>query len=84
VRELRNVAHRHVLGISAERVDGDGKKLQACTFEEQIVAFERHLLEGSLRASRGHASVASDMLGLPRKTLYDKLRRHNLVPENFR
>ena len=90
VRELRNAAHRHVLGVSSQRDGGDGRGADegdaapGSSFEEQIAAFEHRLLEGSLRASRGHASIASDMLGLPRKTLYDKLRRHNLVPENFR
>ncbi|CAN5290372.1 sigma-54 dependent transcriptional regulator [soil metagenome] len=82
VRELRNVAHRHVLGVSVDHLDGG--EATSRSFEEQVAAFERHLLEESLRASSGHASVASDMLGLPRKTLYDKLRRHNLVPEDFR
>jgi two-component system C4-dicarboxylate transport response regulator DctD len=82
VRELRNVAHRHVLGIST--ATAHGIEARGRTFEEQVAAFERHLLEESLRTSGGHASIASEMLGLPRKTLYDKLRRHSLVPEDFR
>ncbi|MDB5818598.1 MAG: sigma-54-dependent Fis family transcriptional regulator [Rhizobacter sp.] len=85
VRELRNVAHRWVLGMPES---GDpamaGDDPQPRNFEEQMSAFERHLLETSLRATDGRASAASELLGLPRKTLYDKLRKHNLVPEQYR
>jgi two-component system C4-dicarboxylate transport response regulator DctD len=85
VRELRNVAHRYVLGMAADGDLLDGVPLEGRrSFEEQVGAFERHLLEEALRASRGRASAASETLGLPRKTLYDKLRRHNLNPEEFR
>ncbi|MDB5998740.1 MAG: sigma-54-dependent Fis family transcriptional regulator [Rhizobacter sp.] len=85
VRELRNVAHRWVLGMSEasdEAMLADGTRPR--NFEEQMSAFERHLLEDSLRSTEGRASAASELLGLPRKTLYDKLRKHNLVPDQFR
>ena len=33
---------------------------------------------------RGNASAASEALGLPKKTFYDKLHRLNVVAEDFR
>ena len=37
-----------------------------------------------LRRHRGNASAASEALGLPKKTFYDKLHRLNVVAEDFR
>ena len=36
------------------------------------------------RLSGGNVAVAAAQLGLPKKTLYDKLARHQLEPETFR
>ncbi len=84
VRELRNVAHRHVLGLSDWfDADADGD-VPTRSFEENMNAFERYLLEDSMRASGGRASAASELLRLPRKTLYDKLRKHNLISDQFK
>ncbi len=82
VRELRNVAHRHVLGLPDAFASDAGAA--SPSFEETMQAFERHLLEDSMRASGGRASAASELLRLPRKTFYDKLRKHNLVSDMFK
>ncbi len=84
VRELRNVAHRHVLGLPDTFADGSAAQAESRSFEENMHAFERHLLEDSMRASGGRASAASELLRLPRKTFYDKLRKHNLMSDQFR
>ena len=85
VRELRNVAHRHVLMLPdafSDRLGPD--EPESRSFEENMHAFERHLIEDSMRASGGRASTASEMLRLPKKTFYDKLRKHNLFPDQFK
>ena len=84
VRELRNVAHRHVLALPdtfAQAADADDASR---SFEDNVNAFERHLIEDAMRACGGRASAASELLRLPRKTFYDKLRKHNLFPDQFR
>ncbi|OPX53784.1 hypothetical protein BTE48_17675, partial [Oceanospirillum multiglobuliferum] len=52
--------------------------------EEQVNRFERHLIEEALRACQGRASLACERLGLPKKTLYDKMRRLAIMSDDFR
>ena len=49
-----------------------------------MALFERHLIEEALVCARGHAATASDLLKVPRKTLYDKLKRLGLSTDAFR
>ncbi len=45
---------------------------------------ERDLLEAALTEQRGRIPDICTALGLPRKTLYDKLKRHGLDPAIYR
>jgi two-component system response regulator AtoC len=54
------------------------------TFREQMEAFERNLLTGALAACSGNQSEASRRLGLNRATLYDRLKKFGLLPEQSR
>jgi two-component system, NtrC family, C4-dicarboxylate transport response regulator DctD len=45
---------------------------------EMVTRFERGLVESALRKSSGSVQLAADALGVPRKTLYDKLARLNI------
>jgi two-component system C4-dicarboxylate transport response regulator DctD len=81
VRELRNAVDRMVLNLpSRERGTIDGAR----ALDEQVALFERHLIEEALTASRGHAAAASELLKVPKKTLYDKLKRLGLSADEFR
>jgi len=75
VRELRNIADRFVLGLwdgdAAMRDRPRGER----TLEEQMAQFERYLIQEALDACDGSAAAAAERLGVPRKTLYDKMRR---------
>lgn len=84
VRELQNAAERFALGleldleqdqaiISVPDSDNASDGLNA-----QVEAFERSLISAEL--ARPHNSLRSlaEALGLPRKTLHDKLRKHGL------
>jgi DNA-binding NtrC family response regulator len=75
VRELRNVADRFVLGLwdgaQGMREAPRGER----TLEEQMSQFERYLINEALEACDGSAAAAAERLGVPRKTLYDKIRR---------
>ena len=78
VRELRNVAERFVLGVPvmpANEPTSSGDQ----TLAEQVDAFERVLIEGALWRYGRNVSEAAASLGLPRKTLYDKLKRHGIA-----
>ncbi|RYX90736.1 MAG: sigma-54-dependent Fis family transcriptional regulator [Comamonadaceae bacterium] len=79
VRELRNVVDRFVLGLAP-----DGQSTGARSLEEQVSLFEKYLIQEALSASAGRASTASELLQLPKKTLYDKMRRLGLSSEEFK
>ena len=80
VRELQNVAERFALGLELA-LEGNEVPNMPTTgggLSEQVESFERSLIAAEL--TRPHSSVRSlaEALGLPRKTLHDKLRKHGL------
>lgn len=80
VRELQNAAERFAIGLDLG-LDMPGEHFVSDTAEglsEQVEAFEKALITAEL--SRPHTSLRSlaESLGLPRKTLHDKLRKHGL------
>jgi DNA-binding NtrC family response regulator len=50
----------------------------------QMDVVEKYLIEAALRAHEGRVTTVADALGLPRKTLYDKLKRHDIDPAQHR
>lgn len=85
VRELRNMADRFVLGMQSDvHQPLTGSKPGLQSLGEQVDQYERHLIEEALRANKGRASAASEALGLPKQTLYDKMRRFGLSTEEFK
>lgn len=76
--ELRNFALSFTLGLQDQRDTAAELGLV-----EQMDAFEKMVLSKSLRRAGGKAAAAADALGLPRKTLYDKLAKHGLRPKDF-
>ena len=85
VRELQNAAERFALGLELD-LDLQAQAAAPMFDEEsnsgglnaQVEAFERSLISAEL--SRSHSSLRSlaEALGVPRKTLHDKLRKHGL------
>ena len=83
VRELQNAAERFALGLELD-LDLQPQAAPASNDEHssglnaQVEAFERSLISAEL--SRSHNSLRSlaEALGVPRKTLHDKLRKHGL------
>ncbi|BBT19317.1 two-component system C4-dicarboxylate transport response regulator DctD [Pseudomonas sp. SLBN-26] len=80
VRELQNAAERFALGLdlaldnSAPEVPLSGGGLS-----EQVEAFEKALIQAELANPHSSMRSLAEALGLPRKTLSDKLRKHNLA-----
>lgn len=83
VRELRNFADRLVLGVAEGVADlalQDGGDLPSgISLPQQMDAYERMLITETLNASGGNVAVAADRLGLPKKTLYDKIKKYQLA-----
>ncbi|AMP05194.1 sigma-54-dependent transcriptional regulator [Collimonas pratensis] len=84
VRELRNFADRLVLGVAegvAEPALGASADLPpGASLPQQLEVYERMLIAEMLEASNGNVAGAADRLGLPKKTLYDKIKKYQLSP----
>lgn len=85
VRELQNAAERFALGLelaldNAGAEGGGNTTVEVINggLSEQVENFEKSLIAAEL--ARSHSSVRSlaEALGIPRKTLHDKLRKHSL------
>ncbi|AEV60337.1 Fis family transcriptional regulator [Pseudomonas ogarae] len=85
VRELQNAAERFALGLelALDNAAPDGSpgapvEVVSGGLSEQVENFEKTLIAAEL--ARPHSSVRSlaEALGIPRKTLHDKLRKHGL------
>lgn len=87
VRELRNVADRFVLGIVGEGFDLQAPSTlgsESFAFEQQMEQYERNVLTEALIETAGNISEVSERLNLPRKTLYRKMKKHQLDKESFK
>jgi two-component system C4-dicarboxylate transport response regulator DctD len=84
VRELRNVADRFVLGLLDDSVGVLSEwKLQRISLGDQINRFERVLIENALAEHHGNATLVCRTLRIPKRTLYDKMRKLGLSTEGF-
>ena len=85
VRELGNVADRFVLGLLGRRFNSDAANESADRSLKDVVGdFERGLIIETLRRHHGDVLAVSESFGIPKKTLYDKMRRYALSGEEFR
>lgn len=82
VRELANFAERTVLGLG-EREGAPIARGQP-GLAEQVERFEAQQIRQALATTRGNVTEALALLKLPRKTFYDKVRRHKIHPRDWR
>ncbi len=88
VRELRNLAERYVLlgetcDYNLERLMFGAESTTPLTLPQQVEMFERSLIEQELERQKGSIKLTMEALGLPRKTLYDKLKKYGLKRDDF-
>jgi two-component system C4-dicarboxylate transport response regulator DctD len=90
VRELRNVAERYVLLGSncaydlEQLMHGNAEDGSVITLPEQVECFEKSVIEQALTAHKGNIKETMEALGVPRKTLYDKMQKFGLDKRNFK
>ncbi|WP_230505905.1 sigma-54 dependent transcriptional regulator [Janthinobacterium sp. FW305-128] len=82
VRELHNVADRFVLGLLDDTLSPAG--CREASLAEQVDTFEISIIEEALRRHNGNVIDAAAALNIPKKTLYDKLKRFDISTEQFR
>ncbi len=85
VRELAHYAERVALGLAGTEEDlpaqGAGSQRP---LPERVDAFEAGEIRAALAATQGDVQATVLALGIPRKTFYDKLRRHNIDQTAYR
>ncbi|KQV48892.1 Fis family transcriptional regulator [Pelomonas sp. Root1217] len=84
VREIRNAADRFVLALDDLDPQAALQAVPALNLARQMDLVEKTLIEQALRRCHGKVPAAMELLGTPRKTLYDKLNRHGIVLDDFR
>jgi len=91
IRQLRNVITNAVILSEGEEIstlelgEGGGSEEQIplhgdlrTTMRRHINELERKIIRSALDTNRGNISRAATRLGISRKTLYEKMRRHGL------
>jgi len=85
VRELRNAAERYILlGSLSDLNDVSNDVNAGLSLAEQVEAFEKTLIEQALSLTNGSIKNTMHALNLPRKTLYDKMQKHEIEKQNFK
>lgn len=88
IRELRNIAERYVLLGESYQYDlsalmNADSNHAGLTLPEQVSCFEKTLIEQALIKNKGDLSAVMQMLGLPRKTLSDKMKKYALEKKRY-
>lgn len=79
VRELVHFAERVALGLSSDLPAQSARPdAPVASLPDRLNAIEANLIREALEANRGDVRATLEMLGIPRKTFYDKLTRHGI------
>jgi two-component system C4-dicarboxylate transport response regulator DctD len=81
VRELIHYAERVVLGVEESALR---REAGALSLADRVGRFEAAQLRQALDDHDGRVGAAIESLRLPRKTFYDKLKRHGIDPAAWR
>lgn len=90
VRELRNLAERYVLLGESGTFDFDDRLITdkegeaALSLPDQVERFEKMLIQAALSRTGGSIRDTLEFLDLPRKTLYDKMKKYGLDKSDFK
>ncbi|MFZ6646432.1 sigma-54-dependent transcriptional regulator [Undibacterium sp. TJN25] len=84
VRELRNFADKLVLGVLDDEPGAlqsgiAGAAQDGDTLPKKMDAYEAGLIAAALKAHGGNVAATAESLGIPKKTLYDKLKKYRLL-----
>lgn len=86
VRELRNAAERYILlgKLTGLNTVNDTQASLTQNLSEQVEAFEKILIEQALTSCNGSIKDTMHQLNLARKTLYDKMQKHQIDKQAFK
>jgi two-component system C4-dicarboxylate transport response regulator DctD len=78
VRELKAAAERAVLGVGRRSGEAGMPTGEGASLAERVARFEAGIISQALRDADGSTAAAADRLGLPRRTLNEKIARYGL------
>lgn len=84
VRELAHFADRLILGLDPDTIDAGSRDDRSAPLPDQVLEFERQIIVETLEALSGDAARTIAALGIPRKTFYYKIKRHQIDLDEFR
>lgn len=81
VRELKAVAERFALGLPSDLLQGMDAGLEANprTLAERVAAYEKMLIADAIVEAGGDMGRVCATLGLPRRTLNEKMAKHGIL-----
>lgn len=85
VRELKNVATAYVLDLPNVLLE-DQLSLESnqSTLIAKMNAFEKDIIEQAILQQQGSLKATYEILGVSRKTLYDKIQKHKIQTSHHR
>ncbi len=81
VRELKVVAERFALGLPSDILQGLDAEVEANpkTLSERVAAYEKMLIADAIVEASGDMGRVCTVLGLPRRTLNEKMARYGIL-----
>lgn len=79
VRELQAVATRFAFGFDLGLGEEHAPAGETRTLAEMVERLERHVIQTALKSSKGNVEAASGLIGVPRRTLYHKMKMLGIV-----
>jgi two-component system C4-dicarboxylate transport response regulator DctD len=86
VRELSHFAERFILGIEPTTDPRSGESSNAddmLPLPLRVERYEAEIIRRTLESNSGDVRRTIEILGIPRKTFYDKLQRHGIIRGDF-
>ncbi|PWQ96255.1 sigma-54-dependent transcriptional regulator [Leucothrix arctica] len=83
IRELRNVAERWFLGLPVSTEQDSAPVVGSGNLEESMDKHELAVIDAALTEHNGHAEQTAEALGVPRKKLYLRMKKHGLDRNDY-
>ncbi len=83
VREVRNIAERLVIGLAVDMQNEMHPEQTIIPLDDAIAAYEKRKISAALSNAHGIVGIAAQMLDIPRKRLYLRMKFHHLNKDDF-
>ncbi|CCN38722.1 putative Pathogenicity locus regulatory protein wtsA [Vibrio nigripulchritudo SO65] len=78
IRELKLIAERYVIGLPTFE---EQESMPITSLKQRLIEHEIGIIKESIELNSGELELVANELGLPKRTLYYKLNKHNILNE---